>query len=245
MLCRILPYQVATGAEQMALDEALLESVSERPEEAVFRTYGWSEPTLSLGYFQSLGEVSSDPRWQGAAIVRRATGGGAIWHDRELTYALILPRSHPVGGRTETLYHAVHGAISAVLEQLGASSRRRGEGRGEAARPFLCFADRDPEDLVVDAIKVVGSAQRRRPRAVLQHGSVLLAASPRVPELPGLAELCGIQVDPAELGRTIATSITSALGLTPREDAVRPVEAERAKALAADVYGHPVWTGKR
>ena len=93
--CQILPYEIASGPANMALDEALLDRVSAQPEFAYLRMYGWTVPTLSLGYFQHLAQARAEPRWRSVPLVRRATGGGAIWHHHELTYALALPARHP------------------------------------------------------------------------------------------------------------------------------------------------------
>ena len=103
----------------MALDEAMLEAVA-RDEAAYLRFYGWTVPTLSLGYFQRMAEVRADPRWRRRPIVRRPTGGGAIWHHHELTYALAVPAGSPLVRPNTALYRAVHGAIARVL----ASERR-------------------------------------------------------------------------------------------------------------------------
>src|SRR4051794_10380958 len=139
--CRILPHETADGPANMALDEALLDAAVETPGLAYFRTYEWSEPTLSLGYFQARSEAESDPRFRGVAIVRRPTGGGAIWHDHEVTYALVLPTSHPSARRGGTLYRDVHAAIARAFHSLGIPVARRGESpvRADSARPFLCF----------------------------------------------------------------------------------------------------------
>ncbi len=120
----------------MARDEALLDLVTREPGSAALRTYGWTEPTLSLGYFQTIAEARTDPRWRDVPIVRRPTGGGAIWHDRELTYALAVPRAHPLSRRSGELYRGVHEAIAELLHALGADARRRGEtGRDLGRRP--------------------------------------------------------------------------------------------------------------
>ena len=92
--CRLIDDGAAIGARQMALDEALLESAAERGS-ATLRFYRWSEPTLSLGYFQDYAERDSHAASRNCALVRRQTGGGAILHDRELTYSLAIPRAHP------------------------------------------------------------------------------------------------------------------------------------------------------
>ncbi len=135
--CRVLPFVDAPGPRQMALDHALLDSVDRDPTFAVFRTYSWSEPTLSLGYFQPIAEAEREGRFAEVAIVRRLTGGGAIWHDRDLTYALIVPRSLELAHRASDLYRAVHGAIADSLARLGVPVQARGkesQGRGRIGR---------------------------------------------------------------------------------------------------------------
>jgi len=189
LIARVLPHEVADGATLMAGDEALLDSVAGGAPAAV-RTYEWSPPTLSLGYFQRLDEARADPRFADAPIVRRPTGGGAIWHDREITYAVVLPSADPLADRASDLYGRINRLLCGILRDAGIDARRRGGDRDPTApRPMLCFLDRDPEDVVCRGHKVVGAAQRRRRGAVLQHGSILLGQSPTLPELPGLADL--------------------------------------------------------
>ena len=117
--CYQIPYAIAGGPANMALDEALLEWVAGRSDAVFLRTYGWLEPTLTLGYFQSLSEALAEPRWQWVPLVRRATGGGAIWHDHELTYAVVLPAHHARARPSAALYQAVHAAIAATLRGRG------------------------------------------------------------------------------------------------------------------------------
>src|SRR5436190_6027688 len=93
-VCRLLPTVGRSGSANMALDEALLRSALER-RVAGLRFYTWSEPTLSLGYFQAHAERRIDPLLADVAYVRRPTGGAAILHHRELTYALALPAGTP------------------------------------------------------------------------------------------------------------------------------------------------------
>ena len=139
MRCLVLPHEDADGPTNMARDEAMLDFVGQNPESAAFRTYGWTEPTLSLGYFQSALKVESDPRWKDVPAVRRPTGGGAIWHDREITYALAVPHACPLSGRSRELYRAVHRAIAELLRErgvdagAGAENRRRVAGRAPSS----------------------------------------------------------------------------------------------------------------
>lgn len=242
MICRVLPFSLGAGPDNMAWDETLLETAETGS--AVFRTYGWSRPTLSLGYFQRLADAESDPRWRDAPVVRRPTGGGALWHDRELTYALALPRSHPLSRRHVDLYEAVHEAIASGLRAIHLTAARRGTTEPSSQRPFLCFLDCDASDVIVGPSKVVGSAQRRRSGAILQHGSLLLARSPRTPELPGLEEL-GLSRAQDVLGPgRIGDLILTACGLTAQEGLPTDEERRRAQELQAK-YREPTWTGRR
>ena len=83
------------GPWNMAVDEALLADDVET-DAATLRFYRWSEPTLSLGYFQSYADRELHAASRGCAVVRRQSGGGAILHDRELTYSLVLPPTNPL-----------------------------------------------------------------------------------------------------------------------------------------------------
>ena len=184
----------AAGVANMAADEALLDAAAGGAVGG--RWYRWAEPTVSLGHFQSPDDLAGTPL-ASLPVVKRLSGGGAIVHDREWTYALALPKSHPLAGSPERLYEAVHRELIAALADAGVAARLRGEGGAEKEDPTLCFLRRDPRDVVVtDAAgtvrKIVGSAQRRRRGAVLQHGSVLSAASPHASGVPGLAEACGL-----------------------------------------------------
>src|SRR5688500_2618026 len=104
---RLINDPPAPGAWNMAVDEALLESAAERGI-ATLRLYRWSEPTLSLGYFQAAGDRIQHPASLGCPMVRRASGGGAIIHDSELTYSLAIPQPDVRAHAATDLYEAVH-----------------------------------------------------------------------------------------------------------------------------------------
>lgn len=249
--CLVFPFAYADGPANMALDEVLLERVAALGDTAALRTYGWSTPTLSLGYFQHLSAMNADARWTSVPVVRRATGGGAIWHHHELTYALVLPSRHPRALPHTGLYHSVHAAIAEVLRRRGVVAVRRGEPstsppqEDPSRRPFLCFADRDPADLVCGAYKVVGSAQRRRAGAILQHGSILLKRSATTPEFPGLADLFPVDEAPDSWADDMVEAIASALELHTRTADMDGPMSRRAAEIEREVYRDPGWTGRR
>jgi lipoate-protein ligase A len=247
MRCRVFSYESADGPSNMARDEAMLDAVAEDPSCALLRTYGWSEPTLSLGYFQPVALADGEPRWRGQPLVRRPTGGGAIWHHHELTYALVLPAAHPLARPSSALYQGVHAALARLLQAHGIDVQRRGPDAPpqSAGRPFLCFADRDPEDLVVHGIKLVGSAQRRRSGAVLQHGSMLLQSSPRTPELAGLGDVSRAALDPSYWSELVTGALPEALGIVASREEFPTILQSRARDLERQVYRNLAWNRRR
>ena len=138
--CRLLRHAPALGVWNMAVDEMLLEQAQDA-EVACLRFYRWSEPTLSLGYFQTYTDRKEHPPSLPCAAVRRLTGGGAILHDAELTYSIVLPGTHPLAAHRDKLYQAIHGCLIEVLKRLGITARLcDAAGKIETARgPFLCL----------------------------------------------------------------------------------------------------------
>jgi len=187
----------ACGATNMAADELLAEEAAAR-DGMLLRLYTWSRPTLSLGGFQKLSEAEPLARAAGLDLVRRPSGGGAILHSTDQTYAAAVSRAHPLAGSPQQLYDAVHTAMVRVLREAGfdaamvAESHTGGSGQSAPDGPLLCFDRRAVGDVVVGPHKVLGSAQRRLSGSILQHGSLLLAqcdqAGPAATR-PGLAEL--------------------------------------------------------
>jgi lipoate-protein ligase A len=181
--------ELHSGAWNMAFDEALLEAARETGLLAV-RFYRWNEPTLSLGYFQKRLPDSFPEPLRLLPRVRRLSGGGAILHHREWTYSCVLPPEHPLALNPVRLYEVVHQQIAGLLNEQNVAATLRGETLiGNAEEPFLCFGRQDPRDIVLGPHKIVGSAQRRRRGAVLQHGSLLLERSEFAPMYSGLFDL--------------------------------------------------------
>lgn len=184
-LGRLLIELPLAGPVNMARDESLLTGC-EGDSAITLRFYSWTEPNISLGYFQDFAEFErlSPPAGQ-LAVVRRTTGGGAILHDLEVTYSLTLPIDHPlVRGSPNQLYALAHEAIIAGVGgglQMARCHQLPPCGESSQRGPFFCFARRHALDcLLPDASgiagysKLAGSAQRRTRTAILQHGSIIL-----------------------------------------------------------------------
>ena len=184
---KVLPWEEPRpGAWQMALDEALFrEAEAGREDQPVLRLYRWAPPCLSLGRHQDP-EVAADGafcRARGIDVVRRPTGGMAVLHDDEVTYAVVAPMDRPpfAGLNLMETYGRIAGALVEGLRGLGLPaelSRRRVSPAPLSAAP--CFQVPTENEILVHGRKVVGSAQLRGQRAFLQHGAVPLALDYRL-----------------------------------------------------------------
>src|SRR6516225_3068398 len=105
----------------------------------------------------------------------------------------------------------MHGIIVTVLLGFGIPCRWH-EGGKHTQGPVLCFLDRTSSDVVLGEAKIVGSAQRRRRGALLQHGATLLGQSPHTPELPGIRELTGVEIEPKSFIGAVKAAFTNHTG---------------------------------
>src|SRR5262249_49535240 len=168
-----------SGEYNMATDEALLEEVA-RSGRAYLRFYHWDPPTLSVGRNQAIpgggggagggGEVHSG----GMPVVRRPTGGSAVWHAHEVTYAVAAPIA--AFGSLRNAYCEIHTRLAAALRSLGVDAVLAPAVPG-SGRPAACFSAPVGGEILAGGRKLVGSAQVRRGDAFLQHGSILRAGS--------------------------------------------------------------------
>ena len=241
LTCRLLPLAAADGPHNMAADEALLETALNGI--ASFRCYTWSEPTLSLGYFQQAAARRQDRLLSQLPLVRRPTGGGAIVHHFELTYALALPAGSVWQGK-EPWLERMHALIAAALQAQGVPARLQPHAVQAAEQP-LCFRQLTPGDVMVQTAKVVGSAQRRRKGALLQHGSILLSTSPFAPALSGIRELSGHSIAAPFLSELLAAEIRHRTGFVLEPGKWSLAEQGRIGDLARARYAHDSWNRKR
>jgi lipoate-protein ligase A len=235
------------GAMNMAIDDALLANATPQAGPTL-RIYRWAEPTVSLGYFQSIGSRQQHLSSSKASVVRRSSGGGAIIHDQELTYSLVLPTSDKsAGGAAPWIYRAVHNAFVECLGDNGISATRFGNSGRQAptGEPFLCFQRRNAEDLIVSGYKVLGSAQRRGPVGLLQHGSLLIASSASAPELPGLLELTSRKICFDTLAEQIVEKLATVCGVAWSCGGLTDGEECSASVILKEKYSSLEWTTKR
>ena len=173
------------GAWNMALDEALLHSVESGVSLPILRLYRWQPATVTLGYFQQGSDVVNleTCREFGYSVVRRITGGRAVLHDQEVTYAVISPEQNEIfpGGVAQN-YHVIADVLHATFAEFGLqtkiSSGRKERVETDGVQRSSCFTAPALSELVLNGQKMTGSAQKRLSTAFLQHGSIPLEINP-------------------------------------------------------------------
>jgi lipoate-protein ligase A len=261
----------ADGPTNMAADEVLA-AESLRRGALLVRIYGWERTTISLGAFQKHDDALAAAEIQGLPLVRRPSGGGAIVHGSDLTYAAAVPKTHPWGSSPQALYDALHEAVTRTLAGFGVDAalwRPPQQAAPDAADgSFFCFDRRSSGDVVLPADasaeqtvpagragrghKVMGSAQRRLEGAVLQHGSLLVRRNADVggrAAHPGLAELAGAPARLPDIGQLVDRWL-DLVARGARAAVVRESTGFRG-LRPQDVAGHaarfrePRWTARR
>lgn len=154
------------GSLNMALDQAWLE-YGQRP---LLRVYGWTEPTVTIGYAHNLAKlVGALPAWP---VVRRWTGGGVVFHEQDYTYTLMVPAAHPWAlTKPVESYRLIHAALADALVAAGYAGCRLAEEADLKDLPF-CFEAPALHDVIRGANKVAGAGQRRGKLGLLHQGSV-------------------------------------------------------------------------
>ncbi len=255
--CRLLIDAPERGVWNMAVDEALLESAAEESCDFVtLRFYRWSEPTLSLGYFQSYEDRSNHSASRSLPVVRRSSGGGALIHDHEWTYSLAIPAAVPLEKDPVELTCKVHHALRDALIEMGADGARISlcqppKNEKNSVEPFLCFQRRSRGDLLIQESnvsnwhKICGSAQRKRRGAVLQHGGALISQSFNAPELPGIEQLLEMEDREIEIATTWKRKLLKSLDLEPFDLGLSDSEKTLATEIMTNKFQSSEWTKRR
>lgn len=216
------------AAGQMAADLGLLDTVVAGGP-SVLRLYRWSPPALTLGRFQADTDVDAPACARlGVEVVRRPTGGKALLHGGDLTYAVALPEPRGAEGSVDTVYRYLAAALVGGLARIGvAAAVARHEGPSDA----VCMATQQGADLRVGERKVCGSAQVRRRGVVLQHGSILLDRLP----FDETDLVAGARRSPADRERLRAATVTLAELGAPTDPRVVGAAVVEGFRVALDV----------
>ena len=262
MIWHLRPDGPADGATNMARDLALLDLAAERGI-AFVRTYAWAPFTLSFGANEPAAKRYRRDliTARGIPVVRRPTGGRAVWHAEELTYAVAAPEG-ALGSLAES-YRIIHELLAGALTSLAPSPTRPlalslapAPPRALGVDAGACFASPAGGEIVSQLGKVVGSAQVRERGAFLQHGSILLGnrqelvaeltvGAPPAVEAASLADLLGRPVAPEVVAAAIAAAATEAFGgFVARDPALDEAIAVRT-AMHRPRFVDDAWTWRR
>lgn len=264
---RVIDHSQGKGSWNMAVDEAILESVYTGESPATLRLYAWEPACLSLGHAQPYSEVNTRALTKnGWDVVRRPTGGRAILHVDELTYSVIAPEDEPrVRGGVLESYLRLSEALLESLRILGLSPQAKEKSQSDKkGKPNpVCFEVPSNYEITVNSKKLIGSAQARRKGGILQHGAL-----PLYGDLTRIVTALNFQDGQAELTAKSsllahATTVEKELGypvtleqakhafklafeeslnlyLDPSE--LTSKEIHRAEELQKIKYAHPSWT---
>jgi lipoate-protein ligase A len=267
---RLIITPAASGAWNMAVDEAILERTGRGETQPTLRLYAWDPACLSLGHAQPFTDVDrSRLEARGWEVVRRATGGRAILHTDELTYSVSGSVDEPVlaGGVLES-YNRLARALSLAVKNLGLPVEMKAlaaaaNGVHVTQTNPVCFEVPSTYEITVGGKKLIGSAQARRKEGVLQHGSLPLTG-----DLTRICQALVFEDEAARLRaaqrlRARATTVESALGrgiswdeaaasfihafetqlgISFERGELTEAESRRAEELVQEKYAHPSWT---
>jgi lipoate-protein ligase A len=251
---RLLVTEPADGATNMAMDEALWRGRRAGASPPTLRFFAWAPPTVSLGYGQPLDDHVDVAacRALGVGLVRRPTGGSAIYHDgpeRELTYSVAATADDlEVAADLLLTYQWIGRALQRGLRSLGADAELVATRAPEGLSPAFCFARTGTYEIEIGGRKVVGSAQRRQGASFLQHGAVLLgvdeprlkALFPRtrrpLSTLTTLEAALGRRPSFDEVMHALAEAFEAEHGLRLKPDGLSSDEIEATEKLAREKY---------
>ena len=264
---RLIISSPSPGDNNMALDQAILEAVSSGESPPTLRLYAWQPPCLSIGYAQPVADVDRQRLNElGWDLVRRPTGGRALLHTDELTYAVIAASTnkHVAGGVLQSYQHLSLG-LAAALTMLGLHVEVQPNipvPEEQRTNP-VCFQAPSAYEITVGGRKLIGSAQVRRRGGVLQHGSLPLngditricqvlrfedeASSQQSAQYireqaVTVEELLGRPVPWQQAAEALIEGFTSALGLSLDLEPPTESEYQLAEMLVSSRYNHSDWT---
>jgi lipoate-protein ligase A len=253
------------GAQNMAFDEWLLGRLLDGSGRPMLRLYTFSEPTITIGYAQAYEQDIDVARCReaGVRVVRRPTGGRAVFHGGDLTYSVIARQNDPwLGGSIHETYRAIAGALGQGLAHLGIGSELAKATRRIHPSSRFCFATSARYELLVEGKKIVGSAQLRRSGVLLQQGSLPLSGD-GTEGIRFMRAPAGGEPPPELEGHvtTVAEILGRRVGFGPAADAVRrgfeaasghrlePVQIDPSEdpefVLLVEKYSSPDWNERR
>jgi lipoyl(octanoyl) transferase len=263
---RFLDTQTQDAAFNMAIDEAVLLHHLQGQVPPTLRLFRWSQTAISLGRFQQVEReiLTDDCESQGVALVRRPTGGRAVYHRDEFTYSFVSSKRYGIPDGIVAAYAYLAQGLISALASLGVPAELS-EGRVNKQPSAACFASSTQADLTSGGFKLVGSAQVWKDDALLQQGSLplddrstefyaLLRFADEAARNEALAEyrekttplhtfLPLVSWD--EVARAFRSGFGTALNVTFQPGELSASEWELARQLAAEKYSQLTWRAER
>jgi lipoate-protein ligase A len=266
---RLLYTPPSSGAWNMAVDESILEHIHRSKAMPTLRLYSWNPPCLSLGHAQSFSDVDMERvKAHGWEVVRRLTGGRAILHTDELTYSVTGSTEEPIlaGGILES-YNRLAQALMFAMRELGLPVEIKEEevSRVSGETNPVCFEVPSTYEITVNGKKLIGSAQARNGKGVLQHGSLPLtgdltricqalvykdeaarenAAQRLLTRATTVESILGVEKDWETAAQAFVHGFEAQLGIHFQRGDMSRSESERADELVKEKYAHPSWMEK-
>lgn len=258
-ILRVIKDKKIPATENMAIDEVLLDSCI-KYNTSTLRFYYWENPTLSLGRNQKLSDINlKELEKNHFDIVRRPTGGNAVFHDDEITYSATFKIPQGKFGSIVESCRLIHLAMAKALNKMGiitylSPSMQVSHKNPKASDP-VCFAHASDTELIYDGIKLIGSAQMRRSGCLMQHGSIPFSIDKKK-LLSLFSKTDCTEDDKFSLGLPIrdkqevfmelfAKSLANNLGLTEQIGDYTNEEKEAIKELRKNKYMTKEWIERR
>jgi len=236
---RLIDTGFNNGYYNMAVDEAIAIAVREGKVPSTLRFYTWNPPCISIGYFQKPDEALN------GCIVRRITGGRAVFHGSDLSYSVVSRTDNTMFPKNiNGTYSTIEKALTAGLRHLGINpdpvegKKTRKDSAIEYHKTRLCFNTVIRHEITVHGKKLIGSAQRRWSDVFLQHGSILVNGSIKEngPASISLKELGAFSNEANLLVASLSLGFTKAFGIQFMTEDLSDYELELSEKLIVEKY---------
>jgi len=254
---RLIPFARRNGFENMAIDEYMV-SWHERHRRPVLRVYGWDPPAISLGRYQRIDCLNREAcASHGVDVVRRITGGGAIFHNCELTYSLACDAAGLGTGllSVKESFDRINAFMLEMYRTMGldAAYAKTVQGRRVSGnRADFCFSGNEEYDIIVRGMKIGGSAQRRNGGVIFQHGSIPLQidadsihayfnASIDNRNFTALDDVCGAKNRTEDVADALLRAFMKTTGWSLVEEEIGAAEHEAIDEIMNEKYRRESW----
>ena len=241
----------------MAVDEYLI-SYYNKTGKPVLRLYGWAPTAISIGRYQSADAMDIEQcRTDNVDIVRRITGGSAIFHDDELTYSVVISDKDIGHGNlsVKESFETLNRFIIGMYRDLGLSasySKNIFSGRKHGAAAQFCFSGNEEYDIIINNKKIGGNAQKRIGDVILQHGSIPININAEKTEkyfktgidfanFTSLKELLNRDVSAKEISKILMNSFENSTGMDLKQEEISGSEKRTIDKLVNDKYAADRW----